>query len=240
MWPVQVTTSERVFHQLLREILSGILRPRDRLSERELVARFGVSRTPVREAIKRLFAKGFLMVGPKGVAVIRDITRQEVEELYAVRFLLERTAADLTVRNITSEEIARLEEINRRFEKAVLERDLPKMLDIKAEFHETTANATRNRWLAEILINLREKAYVVRYASWQDISHAEETIKVHEEMIDCLRRQDQEGYWKLVLDHIRTPLEMYRSRLVLLSPQVQSEVGLRVPGSPTNRNRRPR
>lgn len=186
------------------------------------MARFGVSRTPAREAIKGLLAKGFLTVGPNGVAVVREITRQEVEELYAMRFLLERKAAALTVKHITPAEVARLEEINRRFETAVAERDLPGMLDIKAEFHETVARATRNRALAEILISLREKACLVRYASWQDIRHAEQTVEVHAEMIDCLRRRDGRGYRKLVIEHIRLPLEMYRNRL----PWVRSEAGL--------------
>jgi len=102
------------------------------------------------------------------VAVVRDIDQREVEELYAVRLKLEAWAARRTAALIRPEEITALEEINRRFEKAAAVRDLPRMLDIKAEFHSTAARATRNRFLAEALIALREKAYAVRYASWQD------------------------------------------------------------------------
>ncbi len=213
------TTSDQIFAQLLRDILSGTVRPRDQLSERGLVRRFGASRTPVREAIKRLFEKGFLIPGPRGVAVVRDITRREVKELYALRLRLERWAAALTVRHITPTEIARLEETNRRFEKAVAERDLPKMLDIKAEFHSTQVRATRNRWLADVLVTLREKAYAVRYASWQDIGHAQQAIEVHEQMIECLRRRDRKRYEALVYEHVRGPRDMYLSRLVAPPPK---------------------
>src|SRR5207247_1047480 len=77
--------------------------------------------------------------------------------------------------------------INRRFEKAAAVRDLPRMLDVKAEFRSTAARATRNRFLAEALLALREKAYAVRCASWQDPDRARETVQVHEEMIRALR-----------------------------------------------------
>ena len=206
--------SEQVFYQLMRDILSGALRSRDPLSERDLVARFGVSRTPAREAVKRLLVMGFLTIGPKGIPVVRDVSREEVEELYALRIEVERFAATLTVRHMTQEEIALLETIARRFEKAVDEQDLTKMLDIKAEFHSVTAKATRNRWLAQILTELREKAYVVRCAIWQDPGQGRNTIKVHAEMIEALRRRDLQRYRKLHLDHILGPLNSYLSRLL--------------------------
>src|SRR6266446_3602763 len=91
------TASDQIFAQLMREILSGILRPRDQLSERALVERFGASRTPVREAVKRLLERGLLTAGRRGVAVVRDIDQREVEELYAVRLKLEAWAARRTV-----------------------------------------------------------------------------------------------------------------------------------------------
>lgn len=208
------TASDQVFYQLMRDILSGALRSRDPLSERDLVARFGVSRTPVREAVKRLLVTGFLTVGPKGIPVVRDVSRQEVEELYVLRIEMEKYAATLTVRHINQQEIALLESIARRFEKAVDEQDLTKMLDIKAEFHSVTAKATRNRWLAQILTELREKAYVVRCTIWQDPGQGRNTIKAHSEMIEALRRRDLRRYRKLHLDHILGPLNSYLNRLL--------------------------
>jgi DNA-binding GntR family transcriptional regulator len=93
MAKVSQTIADEVFNHIVRDILSGSLRPKDQISERELVARFSASRTPVREALKRLHERGFLTIGTKGVAVIRDMSREEVEELYSMRLRLERTAA---------------------------------------------------------------------------------------------------------------------------------------------------
>ena len=232
------TSAAQVFAQLMREILSGTLRPREQLSEREVVQRFGVSRTPAREALARLHAKGFLSRGARGAAVVRDIGRAELAELYALRLHLEGWAAALTVAHITPTEIARLQEINRRFEKAVAERDLPAMLEVKADFHSTTAAATGNRWLAEVLVSLREKAYVVRYASWQDVRHAQDTVEIHEQMIEALRRRDVKRYRRLVDDHVRGPRDLYMSRLVAPPPAAAPPAA--VPTRPRRASARPR
>jgi DNA-binding GntR family transcriptional regulator len=84
------------------------------------------------------------------------------------------------------------------------------MLDIKAEFHLVTAKATRNRWLAQILTDLREKAYVVRSTIWQDPGQGRNTVKVHSEMIEALRTRDLQRYRKLHLDHITSALQPAR------------------------------
>jgi DNA-binding GntR family transcriptional regulator len=101
------------------------------------------------------------------------------------------------------------------------------MLDIKAEFHSMAARATRNRFLAEALMALREKAYAVRYASWQDPNRARETVEVHEEMIRALRARDGARYRALVLDHVSGPLDEYRQRLSAPAPARTHLIGVR-------------
>jgi DNA-binding GntR family transcriptional regulator len=224
MAKVTQTLADEIFNYVVRDILSGSLRPKDQISERELVARFKASRTPVREAIKRLRERGFLTIGAKGVAVIRDMSREEVEELYSLRLRLERSAAILTAKNITESEIQQLKKINRRFAVAVKARDLAEMLSIRAEFHAILANATRNRWLAEMMIMLREYAYAVRHAHWQDPQRAAQTTEMHAQMIACLENRSAARFSNLVLRQIREALELYRNRLVAL-PSERRSVG---------------
>jgi DNA-binding GntR family transcriptional regulator len=69
-----------------------------------------------------------------------------------------------------------------------------------------------------MLVSLREKAYVVRYASWQDLRHAQETVEIHEQMIEALRRRDLRRYRRLVDEHVRGPRDLYMSRLVAPPP----------------------
>ncbi|MFI4986272.1 MAG: GntR family transcriptional regulator [Alphaproteobacteria bacterium] len=208
------TVADQIFALIVSDILSGMLRPKDAISERSLVARFGASRTPIREALKRLHERGFLTSGPKGISVIRDMPLEDVEKLYSLRIRLERAAAMLTAKQIDRAEIARLDEINKRFAAAVARRDLLQMLEIRAEFHSTVAAATRNRWLAEILTDLRDKAYAVRHWHWQESSRAEDTVRLHDAMIRALRERDGALYRRLVEEQIRAALDVYADRLV--------------------------
>ena len=208
------TVADQIFELMVNDILSGTIRPKDVLSERTLVNRFGASRTPIREALKRLRERGFVVSGPKGVSVVRDLPLEEIEKLYALRIRLERAAAVLTAKHITSAEIMRLQQINARFAAAAERRDLAEMLEVRAEFHSTVAAATRNPFLSEILIDLRDKAYPVRHWHWQDLARARDTIRLHRAMIGALRRRDVRRYCRMVEEQIRAALEVYANRLV--------------------------
>ncbi|MGD9714441.1 MAG: GntR family transcriptional regulator [Thermomicrobiales bacterium] len=213
------TESDRVFNGIVSDIFAGLIRPRERLSERELVARYGVSRTPIREATKRLHERGFVERGPKGVAVVVDIGPDDLQNLYELRLQLERDAAAQIAKNITAEEISRLKQINRDFKEALAERDLMRMLEVRADFHATLTGATRNRWLAMILTLLRDKAYVVRHYHWQDIERAAQTVDIHVQMIRALEKRDVDAFVKLVDRQIRGAITTYKNRLQVLTPR---------------------
>jgi|GEM_PF-2374650 len=207
------TEADRVFDGVVGDILAGVTRPRERISERDLVAKYGVSRTPVREAIKRLFERGFAEPGPKGVAVIVEISNDDLLKLYELRLQLEEKAASDTVANITAEEIEELGRINKRFSSALEKRDLVEMLEVRAEFHALLARATRNPWLQMVLVMLRDKAYVVRHYHWQDLDRATQTMHLHALMIDALRRRATADYREMALRQIRSAIDVYESRL---------------------------
>jgi DNA-binding GntR family transcriptional regulator len=215
------TAADHVFESVVADILAGVLRPGEQISERDLVTRFGVSRTPVREAIKRLFERGLVQAGAKGVAVVLEIGRDDLRKLYEVREQMEGHAAVLTAANITAKEIDELGRVNRQFGVALAKRDLVRMLDIRAQFHAILAHATRNRWLAEILIMLRDRAYVVRHFHWQDAERARETLRIHERMLAALQRRDARAYRNLVVRQITSAIECYEAQLRAPEPNRQ-------------------
>jgi DNA-binding GntR family transcriptional regulator len=216
-----MTSADRVFSRIVSDIHAGVIRPREAISERDVVNRFGVSRTPAREAIKRLFARGFLQVGPRRVAIIKEITEKDLRDLYDLRLRLEAEAANLTTKYISDEEVAELRRINREFTLAFRARDLGRMLDVRAQFHALLVHATQNSWLAKVLILLRDEAYVVRHAHWEDPSRAQDAIKMHQEMIDALATGDAARYRKVTLQQIRDGLSTYLSKL-RAAPQIIS------------------
>ncbi len=214
------TEADRVFDGIVGDILSGALRPRERISERDLVSRFGVSRTPVREAIKRLFERGFVEAGPKGVAVVVDVGAEDLRKLYDLRIELESSAATAIVANITAAEIDQLRRVNRDFGRALAKRDLVRMLAVRAEFHGIAVRATRNRWLADILIMLRERSYVVRHFHWQDAGRAAQTLRLHEDMISALEQRKPQVYHRLVVQQIQAAIDTYKNQLRVPDPVV--------------------
>ena len=222
------TAANQVFEIVVGDILAGILRPGDRISERDLVARFKLSRTPVREAIKRLFERGFVKSGPKGVAVITVFNDAELRDLYSLRVQLESYAAPMTVSNITAAEIDQLRRINKRYAAALAKRNLVQMLEVRAEFHALTSRATKNRWLAEILVMLRDRAYPVRHSHWQDAKRAAQTTGFHNEMIDALEERDAKRYRDLVVRHVRAALEFYDSQLRVPEPAATRRIQPRI------------
>ncbi|WP_083851097.1 GntR family transcriptional regulator [Pusillimonas noertemannii] len=218
----KLTESDRVFDGIVTDILAGVLRPRDQLSERELVSRFGVSRTPVREAVKRLLERGFIEPGPRGVATVVDISLEDLRKLYALRQHLEATAAREIVANITPQEIADLKQINKEFSRALDQRDLVKMLEVRADFHAVLSAATRNRWLEQVLVMLRNKAYMVRHYHWQDFERAAATFDIHNQMIKALEQHDEEEFVQLVSQQIGAAIAVYANRLRAPSWDVSS------------------
>ena len=207
------TEADRVFDGVVSDILSGVIHPRQHLSERDLVARFGVSRTPVREAIKRLFGRGLVEPGPKGVAVVVQTSFEDLQNLYDLRLNLEGSAALATAANITPQEIAALRELNLAFGVALARLDLVGMLEVRAAFHALAVRATRNRWLADILITLRERSYVVRHVHWREVDRAVQTMRIQEQMIEALTQGEAVSYHDLVLHHVKSALDSYNRQL---------------------------
>jgi len=147
------------------------------------------------------------------MATVKEITEKDLRDLYDLRLRLEAEAAKLTAKHMTASEIAELRRINREFARAFRARDLARMLYVRAEFHSVLVHATRNTWLAKVLIMLRDEAYVVRHAHWEDPSRARDAIKMHQEMIAALATGDIARYRRVTLKQIRDGLSTYLSRL---------------------------
>jgi len=142
-----------------------------------------------------------------------DISAEDLRQLYTLRLQLESSAAREIVAHITAPEIDTLKQINKEFKQALEQRDLVRMLEVRADFHALLSSAARNRWLAEVLIMLREKAYMVRHYHWQDFGRASSTLDTHNQMIKALERKDTEAFVQLVCQQISAAIGTYENRL---------------------------
>ena len=200
-----------VFNTLRQAILTGELKPGERLMEIHLANKLGVSRTPIREAIRKLELEGLVVMTPRRSAEVAKITKEDLVDVLEVRRVLEALSIELCCKNRTKEEIVLLKENLGKFKKSVESGDLTEIAKTDVQFHEIIYNATGNRRLNQILYNLREQMYRYRLEYIKDRQTRNTLIQEHQEIIDSIEKKDIERAKKAILVHIdnqeRTILE---------------------------------
>jgi DNA-binding GntR family transcriptional regulator len=202
----------RVTKEIEEAILSGQFKPRERLVEMDLILKLGVSRTVIREALKRLEAKGLIRTTPYRGAIVADLTVDEIEEIYFVRAELEKIAARLVLKHITEKEIKELKRLSKEVERN-LRKKTHQMIEMDSEFHRMIFRACRNSYLYDMIDFLRTKAHIVRFNAWSLPHRIEESIREHRMMIKAIEKRDLEELEKLVLQHLTFSKNSYLTQL---------------------------
>ncbi len=206
------TNSIRIFQEIEEAILSGQFKPRERLIEMDLISRFGVSRTVIREALKKLEAKGLVRATPYRGVVVADLTVDEIEEIYFVRAELEKIAAYLVIKHITSTEIQHLKKLSKEVERNLREKS-HQMIEKDSEFHRMIFKACRNSYLYEMIDFLRTKAHIVRFNAWSLPHRIEESIIEHQAMIKAIEERNLSQFEKLIVKHLNFSKNSYLTQL---------------------------
>ncbi|MBM4276462.1 MAG: GntR family transcriptional regulator [Deltaproteobacteria bacterium] len=204
--------SIKVSKEIEEAILSGYLKPRERLVEIDLISKFGVSRTVIREALKRLEAKGLIRNTPYRGAVVADLTLEEIEEIYFVRTELEKIAARLVIAHIARKEIQELKKFSKEVEKHLREKT-HQMIEKDSEFHRMVFRACRNNYLCDMIDFLRTKAHIVRFNAWSLPHRVEESIVEHREMVKAIEERNLSQFEKLIVKHLTFSKNSYMSQL---------------------------
>ena len=172
-----------------------------RLDERQLAQDFGISRTPVREAMAQLEREGFVRSVPRrGIYVVRK-TRQEVIELITAWAALESMAARLITQNATDEEIATLRKMFAKFENGELHARLDEYSEVNIEFHQSIIRMSRNRVLIDLAENLFTHMRMIRRKTIGEEDRADRSIRDHLNIIQALEARDTERAEDLVRNH---------------------------------------
>lgn len=202
------TTSDYVYHQLRNQIIMKKFRAGQRLPEITLAKEFNVSRTPVREALRKLANEGIVQLIPNGGARLLAPTRQEIEGTYEVREYLEILAVKKAAQRITPLQLCRLEEQVEMEEKSFNERDLQSYLEINNNFHRIIAEASGNIVLADYIDNVLSRTYVymVFYETFFDFQ-TNPSLDEHRAIIKALSNHDEELSVKLMHDHLDMSLK---------------------------------
>ncbi len=202
------------YRRLVLEIRLGQLRPGDRLLETELAQRLGISRTPVREAIRQLEAEGLVVHVPRVGAAVRSLEPGEVTELYEMRGVLEGTAARLAARAGSSVELDDLATINA--EMAAAQGDPARMYELNRQFHAALLNAARNRYLARSVAGLQKTLLLLGPTTLEESDRARNAVEEHEAVLTALRARDEQGAEAAMRAHVSAAhairLRQFRAR----------------------------
>ncbi|AWN37539.1 GntR family transcriptional regulator [Methylobacterium radiodurans] len=194
---------DEVAERMRALIQSGEMEPLARINESELTERFGISRTPLREAIKILATEGLLELLPNRGARVASISPEEIEEMLEVIAGLEATAADLACAAISEAEIAAIEDDHRQMVEAWQARDAGRYYPLNRRVHEAIMAAARNAVLTSIYLGLSGRIQRTRYSVHQTEEEWARAVEEHARMIALLRARDGAGLSALMRAHIR-------------------------------------
>ncbi len=191
-----------VFNTLREAILKGELPPGERLMEKTLAERIGVSRTPIREAIRKLELEGLVTMVPRKGAEVAKISEKDIRDLLEIRATLEALAVKLACKKIDAEGIQRLDFLKDEFIKAAKKRDVELIIKKDVEFHDSIFNASGNEKLIHILNNLREQIYRFRVKYIQEMTDFQVLIDEHEEIVESVKSGNIQKAEEIAIKHI--------------------------------------
>lgn len=180
-----------VFNTLRQAILTGELKPGERLLEIHLANRLGVSRTPIREAIRMLELEGLVTMIPRRGAEVAQITEKSMSDVLEVRRAMDALCAELACERITEEELERLREACERFAQTIKTKDVKKIAQADVELHDIILQATGNSRLIQLVNNLSEQMYRYRFEYIKDLSRHENLVEEHRIIYESLLNRDK-------------------------------------------------
>lgn len=184
------TLREKILETIRDAILKGTMKPGERVSEPDLAERFGISRTPIREAFRQLESEGYLQVVPRKGAVVASLSERDIEEFYAIKIILEGFAARMAAEKLTEKELERLESINERLQQIAKEGDVKNFFRVHNEFHEVFIKASGNEKLLEMINQLVMRFKRLRLASLSLPGRMDISVEEHRNMIEAFKDHD--------------------------------------------------
>jgi len=191
-----------VFNTLRQSILTGELKPGERLMEIHLADKLGVSRTPIREAIRKLELEGLVTMIPRRGAEVAQITEKHLKDVLEVRRALDALPVELACERITQDELADLMDARDLFAKAIKTKDANKIAQADVAFHDIILIASRNDRLMQMLSNLSQQMYRYRLEYVKDDEHYDRLIEEHNIIFDAISRRDSKVGAEAIISHI--------------------------------------
>jgi DNA-binding GntR family transcriptional regulator len=193
-----LTLREKILEHIRDAIISGSLKAGSKVSEPELADRYGISRTPIREAFRQLESEGYLTVIPRRGAVVSEFSQKDVEDFYAIKSILEGYAARQACMKLTDKELDKLQANNDRLAELADHNDIKTFFKIHNDFHDMFIKAADNEKLRELITSVVARFQRLRFTSLSLPGRMKIVIQEHGKIIEAFRRRDAETAEMLV------------------------------------------
>ncbi|WP_050182072.1 GntR family transcriptional regulator [Domibacillus robiginosus] len=204
----QLPYYEQFYQSIKRMIFEGKFKPGERIIENQLAKEFGVSKTPVREAIRLLEKDGLVVMDEKSRIIVYEPTLKDVEEIYFCRMALESFAVGLTTQIATEANIEEIEEILLKTEQAINDSlDANSIITLNEQFHSLIIQYTQNRRLQKQLNDLKSLMYFFRILNFQGENRAEIILKQHRHIFSYIKKREEEQASSAMMEHLKLDLE---------------------------------
>lgn len=204
---------QRVLYQeaadRIRDLIEqGELKPGEKISEKQLCATFGISRTPLREALKVLTSEGLVEMLPNRGARVSSLTLDDVRQTYDVMGALEGLSGETACLYISDAEVSHICQLHEQMIDHFQRKELTAYFRANKQIHESILAASRNELLLEIYNNLSQRVKQVRYSTEMTEEYWRNAVSDHEQMIDALRNRDGKRLGDILRHHLSHKLEM--------------------------------
>lgn len=206
---------ERIADRIRADIVKGVFVDGERLVEPKLAEIYGISRTPIREALRQLESEGFIEIVPRKGAVVKELTIKDIDNLYAIKANLEGLAARQAVEHISTKEIEKLVNVNEKFISLFKGSDniVEEYLKYNISFHNLFIKYSNNDKLIEILEGLNKNFQRFRSFLVSKVDRVREAYAEHLKIIEAFKKRDPELAEKTVRYHIESGWQYLRSKI---------------------------
>ena len=209
----ELSLSNRVFQKLRDNILNGKYGEHEELREITIGKELGVSRTPVREALRQLELEGLVTIVPNKGAYVTGITAKDVKDIYLIRSQLEGLCARLATENITDEQLNKLDEIILLSEFHLKrENSAEQMAELDSKFHYVLYEASNSRILSHVLTDFHKYVLMARKLSVVSEDRAKKSINEHKKILCAIRNRDADMAEQLANEHIMQVIQNLRKQ----------------------------
>jgi len=206
--------SKKVYRILKKEIIKGSLKPGSKVLEGRIAEQIGISRTPVREAIRELAAEGFVTLSPNQGVVVRSISAENIREVLQIHSVLEGLAARLSCEVIDEENLKELENYVNKMEKLTNKKDPLAYSEVDLKFHELIVNNCGNKRLIQMRKNISDQAQRYRISSLRTRGRLKESLKEHQKILEAFKTKDPKKADVISQKHIQNALKNILAKVI--------------------------